>query len=166
MCVCVCVYTHVRTHKWSIFLHKKLSSSTSENSSRWCTGADSRALEREIFRNWVKSVCSEDVNFDPIGLGVVSLSQTRWLYLFKVGRDIIYQLLILPHGGLMVRTGCSNRCGPGSFPVREPHCPSVSCHAVAAVCGCDAESSGTRISGTSTSPMVDRCQQSFQTKTD
>src|SRR3712207_7063969 len=36
------------------------------------------------------------------------------------------------------------------FPVREPHHPSVSCHTVAAVCCCDAESYATGIDRKST----------------
>ena len=52
------------------------------------------------------------------------------------------------------------------FPVREPHHPSVSCQTVAAACCCDAESYATVFQIPAGSPMVDRFQQSFQTKTD
>ena len=37
----------------------------------------------------------------------------------------------------------------GSFPVREPHHSSVTCHTVAAACCCAAESCATGISNTS-----------------
>ena len=49
---------------------------------------------------------------------------------------------------LEVKTWCFHLSHPGSFPGQGTTPPSVGCHTVAAVCGCDAESHATGISNT------------------
>ena len=50
--------------------------------------------------------------------------------------------------GLVAKICHSYCCDLGSFPVREPHHPSVGCHTVVAACCCGAESYVTGISNT------------------
>ena len=52
-------------------------------------------------------------------------------------------------GGPVVRSRALTTVAWVRVPLREPYHPSVSCHAVAAACCCDAESSATRISNSS-----------------
>ena len=96
--------------------------------------------------------------------------------LSKLGIEVYYLNLInsiykIPTsniilGGLAVKIWCSHCCTQVCFQVKKPHHRSVSCHTVVAACCCVAESYARVLQTPAGSPMVDRCQWSFQTKTD
>ena len=64
-------------------------------------------------------------------------------------------------GGLVVKIQCSHSHGPGCFPVRETHHPSVSCHLHVAMM---LKTMPPVFQISAKSPMVDSFQQSFQNR--
>ena len=54
--------------------------------------------------------------------------------------------------GLVVKIRCSHCCGSGLFPSQGTTPPICGCHPGVAVCGCDAESSASRMANTSRVP--------------